>query len=391
MRGTTRRLVTVYAIIAVVLFIIIGQLVQNSVPHTTRALKSDFYTGYVDAAILESPLRRNIFADGSLGINAKHVNIELVENESSPHEDTRVDKVVENELPTGFKPSGNDYLMPQMNGESLHNENDYQTKDVSKGRTIHNTTDRHDGIGGTYDKTDIFNSKNDVDKTSIEESFEYRKNISNTYFRHNRNQILVNCSAIIKENNAKELAKAKQIMTKKMPNRLHIEKHLKTLNCNQFKQSRGYIMHPLSDMEREFPLAFSIIVYRDFEQVERLLRAIYRPHNYYCVHIDVKADPIERQAFELITSCLDNVVIASMSYNVTWGTFSVLEAELVCMQTLWQYKKWKYFINLTGQEFPLKTNRELVAILKSFDGANIVDGTWIRYGWKLDNVWREIG
>ena len=37
------------------------------------------------------------------------------------------------------------------------------------------------------------------------------------------------------------------------------------------------------------------------------------------------------------------------------------------------YKKWKYYINLTGLEFPLKTNWELVQILSTYKGANDVD------------------
>lgn len=46
------------------------------------------------------------------------------------------------------------------------------------------------------------------------------------------------------------------------------------------------------------------------------------------------------------------------------------------MNMLWtHYVKWRYFINLTGQEFPLKTNKELVKILKSFKGANDISGT----------------
>ena len=39
------------------------------------------------------------------------------------------------------------------------------------------------------------------------------------------------------------------------------------------------------------------------------------------------------------------------------------------MKDLWKrYKNWKYFINLTGQEFPLRTNNELVEILKTYKG-----------------------
>ncbi len=38
--------------------------------------------------------------------------------------------------------------------------------------------------------------------------------------------------------------------------------------------------------ERGFPLAFSVLLYEEAEQAERLLRAVYRPHNVYCIHVD---------------------------------------------------------------------------------------------------------
>ncbi|PVD19775.1 hypothetical protein C0Q70_20266 [Pomacea canaliculata] len=46
------------------------------------------------------------------------------------------------------------------------------------------------------------------------------------------------------------------------------------------------------------------------------------------------------------------------------------------MKRVWAHPtRWRYFINLTGQEFPLKTNKELVQILKAFRGANDISGT----------------
>lgn len=212
----------------------------------------------------------------------------------------------------------------------------------------------------------------------VSDSYEYRKNIYATYFQPNRKQHLVNCSAIVLDENEQEVAKARQVMQKRPQMKHFIQKYIRTLDCYQYKLGRGYIQHPLSSKEYNFPLAFSILAYRDLEQTERLFRAIYRPHNFYCVHIDIKTDLMETRAFQTIAKCFDNVIIIDRPINVTWGTFSVLEAELLCMEKLWQFKTWKYFINLTGQEFPLKTNREIVAILESLDGANIVDGTWIR-------------
>ncbi|XP_046547746.1 beta-1,3-galactosyl-O-glycosyl-glycoprotein beta-1,6-N-acetylglucosaminyltransferase-like isoform X2 [Haliotis rubra] len=158
-----------------------------------------------------------------------------------------------------------------------------------------------------------------------------------------------------------------------------------TRNCTRFLNQRGYIMD-VSAEETEFPLAFSILMYKDVEQVERLLRAIYRPSNYYCVHVDKKMYEADFSAIKAVVDCLPNVFLASVRINVRWGTYSVLKADVKCMKDLWAYPSWRYFINLSGTEFPLKTNREIVRILKTLRGANIVDAEkevekWKRIRW----------
>ena len=150
-------------------------------------------------------------------------------------------------------------------------------------------------------------------------------------------------------------------------------------NCEAFLEMRRYILKPVSQEEAEFAIAFSLLVFKDAEQVERLLRAIYRPQNYYCIHIDAKSQRVFRKAVETLANCFNNVFITSRSVDVRWGTFSVLEPELICMEELWRYRNWKYFINLTGQEFPLKTNWDLVKILKAYRGANDLEGTVQRF------------
>ncbi|GFO07851.1 beta-1,3-galactosyl-o-glycosyl-glycoprotein beta-1,6-n-acetylglucosaminyltransferase 3-like [Plakobranchus ocellatus] len=205
-----------------------------------------------------------------------------------------------------------------------------------------------------------------------------------------------------------------------------------TQDCDYFKRTRGYITSSLTQEEEEFPIAFSLIVYKDIEMVERLLRSIYRPQNRYCIHVDAKSDQEFFEAVQSIAHCFsDNVALSSRRMKVVWGKYTVLELELICMGDLWvlddnetplgksstkinyissslysitpgnvyrpdstesgggtkrdtaersdaKRRKWKYFINLTGQEFPLKTNYELVKILKAYKGANNEDGTRMR-------------
>jgi len=153
-----------------------------------------------------------------------------------------------------------------------------------------------------------------------------------------------------------------------------------TQNCPHFVLERGYITDYLTDLERDFPIAFSLLMFKDVEQAERLLRAIYRSQNFYCIHVDAKSDDSIYSAMQGVASCFENVHVLTTRVDVQWGYFSVLEPELLCMEHLWNRSAaWRYFINLTGQEFPLRTNYELVRILQAYKGANDVSGTVKRY------------
>ena len=149
-----------------------------------------------------------------------------------------------------------------------------------------------------------------------------------------------------------------------------------TQNCSNFIQRNGYIMNGLTQEESDFPIAYSIMMYKDVEQVERLLRLIYRPQNIYCIHVDKKSNASIYNAMKSIATCFDNVFMSTRRVSVSWGNFEVLEADLICMEELLQRSKsWKYFINPTGQELPLRTNYELVKIFKAYNGANDIEGT----------------
>ena len=113
-----------------------------------------------------------------------------------------------------------------------------------------------------------------------------------------------------------------------------------TRDCDAFKSSRRYMQHA-TKQEQEFPIAFSLIVYRDVERIERLLRAIYRPHNYYCIHVDSRSSPLLQSALRRIAACFDNVIMASTLLHTRWGSFSLVQAELVCMRDLWRYRDWR--------------------------------------------------
>ncbi|XP_072420836.1 beta-1,3-galactosyl-O-glycosyl-glycoprotein beta-1,6-N-acetylglucosaminyltransferase-like [Chiloscyllium punctatum] len=160
----------------------------------------------------------------------------------------------------------------------------------------------------------------------------------------------------------------------------HKESHLLELDyiklcrdCISFINTRGYITSPLSNEERDFPIAYSIVIHHKVEMFERLLRAIYMPQNVYCVHIDRKSPQLFHSAVVAIISCFDNVFVASKLERVTYASWFRVQADLNCMGDLVRSKNpWKYFVNLCGQDLPIQTNREIIKKLIAAKGQNII-------------------
>ena len=141
---------------------------------------------------------------------------------------------------------------------------------------------------------------------------------------------------------------------------------------SKFKASNLY----LSPTETSYPLAYSLIIHTNINQVFRLLRIIYRINNIYCIHYDVKSKPEFKAFFELLASCFQNIFIAHRIEDVVWGHPSLLNAQMNCLIDLMKYRDifpWKYVINLNGLELPLRTNREVVEMLQIASGHSIID------------------
>ncbi|XP_072254883.1 beta-1,3-galactosyl-O-glycosyl-glycoprotein beta-1,6-N-acetylglucosaminyltransferase 3-like [Pyxicephalus adspersus] len=147
-----------------------------------------------------------------------------------------------------------------------------------------------------------------------------------------------------------------------------------TKDCTTFKKMKKYVLFSMSNEERNYPIAFSMVIHNDIEMFERLLRSIYAPQNIYCVHVDRKSPDTFHQAVRAIASCFDNVFVASKLESVVYASWSRVQADINCMEDLLNSTvEWKYFINTCGADFPLKTNAEIVTALKSLGGKNSME------------------
>lgn len=154
-----------------------------------------------------------------------------------------------------------------------------------------------------------------------------------------------------------------------------VDSPLGTVPCEDYLAQGHYITAPLSPEEAAFPLAYVMVVHKDFATFERLFRAVYMPQNVYCVHVDDKAPAAYKEAVARLLRCFPNAFAASRTEPVVYGGFSRLQADLHCLRDLAASAvPWKYVLNTCGQDFPLKTNREIVRYLKGFKGRNITPG-----------------
>ncbi|KAM4579432.1 beta-1,3-galactosyl-O-glycosyl-glycoprotein beta-1,6-N-acetylglucosaminyltransferase-like [Fundulus diaphanus] len=201
-----------------------------------------------------------------------------------------------------------------------------------------------------------------------------------------------NCSAI-QRGDLEALQQAKLLtITKDFRKNIHIpDKYYinETQDCRKFKSNRKYITFSLSKEEEDFPLAYSMVVHHKVQNFERLLRAIYAPQNIYCVHVDEKAQPSVKVAIRSIASCFPNVFMVSRAVSVVYAGWSRVQADLNCMADLYNASaEWKYFINLCGQDFPLKTNLEMVRMLRLLKGGNSLESENMPEGkkWRISRV-----
>lgn len=145
-------------------------------------------------------------------------------------------------------------------------------------------------------------------------------------------------------------------------------------NCSWIRDEFNDIFYT-SDHERNFPLAFSINVHESPQQIFRFLKAIYRSHNLYCIHYDMKADEKFKRLIMKMAVCLPNIIVPTKIEDVVWGWHTVLDAQMNCFEDLLnlhdQYL-WKYVITLCGKEVPLRTNREMVDILLKLNDTSSV-------------------
>lgn len=119
-------------------------------------------------------------------------------------------------------------------------------------------------------------------------------------------------------------------------------------------------------------IAYLLLVHRFPDQFERLFRAIHHPAHHYVVHVDANADPSVSRQIEAFLAAYPNAAVLE-SRPALWGGYSLVDAELRGMAKLLEMNaEWEFFINLSGQDFPLKSQDAIRTFLARNRGKEFI-------------------
>ena len=124
--------------------------------------------------------------------------------------------------------------------------------------------------------------------------------------------------------------------------------------------------------ERVTMIAYLLLVHRFPEQFKRLFKAIYDEKNHYLVHVDKSSGASLEADIRGFLSEYKNAAVLK-GKRAVWGGYSLVDAELRGMAELLKMdSSWKYFINLSGQDFPLKSQEQIARFLVANHGKEFI-------------------
>jgi core-2/I-Branching enzyme len=119
-------------------------------------------------------------------------------------------------------------------------------------------------------------------------------------------------------------------------------------------------------------IAYFLLVHRYPEQFKRLFKAIYDPRNHYLIHVDKSSGPALEADVRAFLSDYPNAAILK-GKRALWGGYSLVDAELRGMAELLRMNPhWEHFINLSGQDFPLKSQDQIARFLSDNRGKEFI-------------------
>ncbi len=116
-------------------------------------------------------------------------------------------------------------------------------------------------------------------------------------------------------------------------------------------------------------IAYIFLVHKDAKQIKRLIDAITDTGDFY-IHVDKKSDiaPFKKEL-----GSYNNVYFTSKRYSVWWAGFSMIKGYMQGLFDAYNSTiKYDRFVFMTGQDYPLMTNNQILKEFKNHKNTEYV-------------------
>ncbi len=118
-------------------------------------------------------------------------------------------------------------------------------------------------------------------------------------------------------------------------------------------------------------IAYLVLCHKNPSQVELLIDQLDSVDVDFYVHIDKKIDNFKLRDRKNLF-----VLPSESRVDVQWATYSMIEAELNLINAMFRFssdRKYDYAVLMSGQDFPIKSNKQIIEFLETHTGSNYIE------------------
>ncbi|MEE6133334.1 beta-1,6-N-acetylglucosaminyltransferase [Priestia sp. GS2] len=112
-------------------------------------------------------------------------------------------------------------------------------------------------------------------------------------------------------------------------------------------------------------IVYLILAHNNFQQIKNLIYKLDSENNSFIIHFDLNGNDYDYENLELVFRNKKNVFFSKRN-RCYWGDISLVDASIDCLKTAYHNQvNFDYAVLISGQHYPIKTNKEIEKYLKT--------------------------
>lgn len=120
-------------------------------------------------------------------------------------------------------------------------------------------------------------------------------------------------------------------------------------------------------------IAYLILAHKRSDLLIALIEALMDSEDGFFIHLDARTPTADVDRVVALEQQFPNVHLVPSRYACLWGDFSLVQATLVCVRNALEHGTFGYGVLLSGQDYPIKSQRIIKSFLIDHYPANFID------------------